>query len=460
MTNYDLETDVLVVGGGACGFAAAIAARDEGCETAILEKLARVGGNSALSTASVPGAGTRFQRAAGIEDSPDRMFGDLMAQSGPHDCPELTRVLADTSASLVEWLADRVEARIGLITEYRHVGHSVPRLHAPRSRRGQDLVDDLVAAANRRQIPIAEGNPVSRLLADDHCAVIGAAVKDAGGKESLLRARKVVLATNGFAANRDLVREFCPEVAKAEYFGALGSTGEAILWGRALGADIANAGAYQGYAAIAYPQGSLLSWTTMEKGGILVGADGRRFGDESIGYSGYTRSVMAQGEFAFAVFDERIRRVADQEEEFRELVEHRGVKQGGTIKELAAAFGLDAGVLGETIEAYNRAARGETRDGFGRRNCGLAPLVAPYFIARVKPGLFHTQGGLRVDSGARVLRPDGTPVRNLFAGGGAAAGVSGRTGCAGYSSGNGLLAALGLGRLAGISSAQEIRDGR
>jgi len=169
---------------------------------------------------------------------------------------------------------------------------------------------------------------------------------------------------------------------------------------------------------------------------------------------------MAQGEFAFAVFDERIRRVADQEEEFRELVEHRGVKQGGTIKELAAAFGLDAGVLGETIEAYNRAARGETRDGFGRRNCGLAPLVAPYFIARVKPGLFHTQGGLRVDSGARVLRPDGTPVRNLFAGGGAAAGVSGRTGCAGYSSGNGLLAASGLGILAGISSAQEIRDGR
>ena len=307
MTNYDLETDVLVVGGGACGFAAAIAAHDEGCETAILEKLARVGGNSALSTASVPGAGTRFQRAAGIEDSPDRMFADLMAQSGPHDCPELTRLLAETSASLVEWLADRVEARIGLITEYRHVGHSVPRLHAPRSRRGQDLVDDLVAAANRRQIPVAEGNPVSRLLTDDHCAVIGAAVKDAGGKESSCAHARLSWQPTALPPIAIWCANSARKSPRPNTSGLLAAPGEAILWGRALGADIANAGAYQGYAAIAYPQGSLLSWTTIEKGGILVGADGRRFGDESIGYSGYTRSVMAQGEFAFAVFDERIR---------------------------------------------------------------------------------------------------------------------------------------------------------
>ncbi len=75
---------------------------------------------------------------------------------------------------------------------------------------------------------------------------------------------------------------------------------------------------------------------------------------------------------------------------------------------------------------------------------------------RVVPGLFHTQGGLKVDEHARVLRADGTPVPNLFAGGGAAAGISGKRGAAGYASGNGLLTALGLGRRAGLRAAAEI----
>ncbi len=144
---WDTETEVLVIGGGGCGFAAAIAAHDLGAEVAVLEKLARVGGNTALSTGSVPGAGSRFQRAAGIEDSHARMTDDLMALAGPHDCPELTRLLAVESADLVEWLVDTVGARMDIITDYKHIGHSVPRLHAPSSRRGQDLLDDLGSRA-------------------------------------------------------------------------------------------------------------------------------------------------------------------------------------------------------------------------------------------------------------------------------------------------------------------------
>jgi fumarate reductase flavoprotein subunit len=70
--------------------------------------------------------------------------------------------------------------------------------------------------------------------------------------------------------------------------------------------------------------------------------------------------------------------------------------------------------------------------------------------------LFHTQGGLRIDRDGRVLRPDGRPIGNLFAGGGAAAGISGRSGALGYASGNGLLSAIGLGRLAGLAAAREI----
>ena len=449
----DYDLDVLVIGAGACGLAAAIAAHDEGASVAILEKRDRPGGNSSLSTGSVPGAGSRFQRAAGIEDSARRMIDDLSAIAGDTDDPALLARMAEVSAPTVEWLVDTVGARMALITAYKHIGHSERRLHAPTSRRGQDLVDDLLAAVETRDIPLAVGNAVEELLVEEG-RLVGARVR-AGDDVSSVRARKIVLAVNGFAADRDLVREHCPEIAGAEYFGALGSNGEAVKWGRALGAAFANMGAYQGYAAVAYPHGSLLSWTTIEKGGMLVGQNGRRFGDESLGYSGFACVVLEQGRFAYAVFDQKIFDVAALEEEFMELVKHGGVKRHDDAQALAAAFDLDAAALSQTLAGFAQAARGEAPDAFGRRDFGLGALAPPYYAARVTPGLFHTQGGLKVDADARVLDRAGRPIPNLFAGGGAAAGISGSKGALGYASGNGLLTAIALGRLGGMAAARE-----
>jgi len=451
----DADVDVLVVGAGACGLAAAIAAHDAGASVAIIEKLDRPGGNSALSTGSVPAAGTRFQREAGIDDSTERFVADLVRKGGPTDCPDLLRRMVETSAETVEWLVDAVGARMVLVTAYKHVGHSVPRLHAPASRRGQDLVDDLLAAAEKRGIPLAVGNGATSLVTQTG-AVTGAEVETSGGEHHRVTARKTILAVNGFAGNRDLVARFCPEISGAQYFGARGSTGEAVLWGEALGAALGNIGAYQGYAAVCDPHGSLLSWTTIEKGGILVNGTGKRFGDESAGYSGYTPNVMAQDGPCFAIFDQRIFDVTAGEEEFVELANYGGVKKADTIAALAAIHRLDEAAVSTAFADYNKAARGETEDAFGRRDFALAPLIGPLYICRVVPGLFHTQGGLMVDIDGRVLRPNGKPIANLFAGGGAAAGLSGRDGAGGYASGNGLLSAIGLGRLAGLAAASEI----
>ena len=128
--------DVLVIGAGACGLAAAIAAHDEGASVAIVEKLDRPGGNSSLSTGSVPAANSRFQREAGLVDSPEAMVRDLM-QIAEGDTEDLALVqrMAEVSAETVEWLIDTVKARMVLITAYKHIGHSVQRLHAPVSRR-------------------------------------------------------------------------------------------------------------------------------------------------------------------------------------------------------------------------------------------------------------------------------------------------------------------------------------
>lgn len=452
------DVDVLVVGAGACGLAAAIATHDAGASVAIIEKLDRPGGNSSLSTGSVPAAGTRFQRDAGIEDSPERFIADLVRTGGPTDCPQLLRRLAETSAATVEWLVDSVGARMALVTAYKHVGHSVPRLHAPVSRRGQDLVDDLLSAVEKRSIPLAVGNGARALVSDANDGVVGADIETTNGERQRILARKVVLAVNGFAGNRDLVARFCPEISGAQYFGARGSTGEAVLWGEQLGAALGNIGAYQGYAAVSDPHGSLLSWTTIEKGGIIVNGAGQRFGDESAGYSGYTPNVMAQGGPCFAIFDQKIFDIAALEEEFVELANYGGIKKASTAAELAKMYSLDPVALTATVEIFNKAARGQPPDVFGRREFALAPLTGALYICRVVPALFHTQGGLMVDIDGRVLRPNGRPIANLFAGGGAAAGLSGRSGAAGYASGNGLLSAIGLGRLAGLAAAQEIRS--
>jgi fumarate reductase flavoprotein subunit len=453
-----VDVDILVIGAGACGLAAAIAAHDAGAGVAIVEKLDRPGGNSSLSTGSVSAAGTRFQREAGIVDSPEQFEAELIRTGGPTDCPDLVRRLAATSAQTVEWLADSVGARIALVTAYKHVGHSVPRLHAPLSRRGQDLIDDLLAAVERRGIPLAVGNAARELVTDADGGVIGAEIETSTGERQGVLARKVILAVNGFAGNRDLVARFCPEISGAQYFGARGSTGEAVLWGERLAAALGNIGAYQGYAAVSDPHGSLLSWTTIEKGGIIVNRAGRRFGDESAGYSGYTPNVIAQHGHCFAIFDQKIFDVTAAEQEFVELANYGGVKKADTPRALASLHDLNAAAVTATIEDYNKAAGGERPDAFGRRDFALAPLAGPLYICRIVPGLFHTQGGLLVDGNGRVLRPGGRPITNLFAGGGAAAGLSGRSGAGGYASGSGLLSAIGLGRLAGLAAAQEIKS--
>lgn len=454
MMSFDV--DVLVIGAGACGLAAAIAAHDAGASVAIVEKRERPGGNSSLSTGSVPAANSRFQREAGLEDSPDKLVADLMGIAKETDDLALVRRMAEVSAETVEWLVDTVGARIVLITAYKHIGHSIQRLHAPVSRRGQDLVDDFLAAIEKREIPLAVGNAVEDLIVENG-VVLGARI-NAGEGVFEMRARKTILAVNGFAADPGLVKQYCPEIAGAQYFGALGSHGEAVRWGLKYGAALANMAAYQGYAAVAYPHGSLLSWTTIEKGGILVGADARRFGDESLGYSGFARIVLGQGEFAFAVFDQKIFDIAALEEEFMELVHYGGIKKADRISDLAALFELDAVELESTIADYNAAASGRRADALGRKTFGLGPLEGPFYGCRVVPGLFHTQGGLRVDANARVLKPDGSPITGLFAGGGAAAGISGKEGALGYASGNGLLTAIALGRLAGMTAAEEVRE--
>jgi fumarate reductase flavoprotein subunit len=451
-----VNVDVVIVGAGACGMVAALAAIGNGVSVLLLEKLDNVGGNSTLSTGSIPAAGSRFQITAGIEDNPSLMVADLLAASGPHEAEDLLTNMAELSVELVHWLVDTHGVDLQLITDYKHVGHSVARLHAPGDRDGKFLVADLLAACNKSGVSIRTGHPVVGLITEGD-VVVGVHVEPVTGEPYRVMATSVILAANGYGNNKNLLNRWMPEIAEASYFGAPGSTGEAVSWSEDLGAALANVSAYQGYAAVANPAlGLLLSWTTIEMGAVIVTPSGQRVGDESRGYSGFASILLEHGETAFAVFDTTIRDyVLENEPRFVRLFNDGLIIEVPNVKELAEFIGCDSPTLGDTIVSAARAASGEKADDFGRIDFGFGPLQAPYCVAKISPGLFHTQGGVRVDAHARVIRPDGSPIAGLFAGGGVAAGVSGLSGAEGYASGNGLLTAVGLGYLAGITSAHD-----
>jgi fumarate reductase flavoprotein subunit len=212
--------------------------------------------------------------------------------------------------------------------------------------------------------------------------------------------------------------------------------------------------AYQGHAAVADPHGSLVTWTVIEKGGAVVGPDGRRFADETMGYSAFAAEEAVRGGRFFAIYDTRIRdATAAGQSEFAELVRIGGCITAETLGELGRRVGIDGETLARTVEAMAAAATDGASDEFGRTGWGLGPLRAPYVATAIRPALFHTQGGLLVDDSAKVTRQQGGVVPGLWAAGGAAAGISGSNGSKGYVSGNGLLGALGLGLIAGRSAA-------
>ena len=129
-----------------------------------------------------------------------------------------------------------------------------------------------------------------------------------------------------------------------------------------------------------------------------------------------------------------------------------GIRKAPSIRALAEMIGLPVDALAATLAEVNALCAGTRQDEFGRDFAGKQPLEAPFCAVKVTGALFHTQGGVVIDTGARVLRADGTQLPNLFAGGGAARGMSGPSRW-GYFSGGGLLSAVTQGRAAGTNAA-------
>lgn len=444
-----VHVPVVIVGAGAAGLVTALAAHARGREVLVIERDPLPRGSTALSAGLIPAAATRWQAEAGVVDSPELLASDIMRKAHDEPDPAVVQAISKTAGHALEWLADAHGLPFSVITNFNYPGHSAYRMHGLPSRSGAELIDRLRQAADAAGIDILCNARVTALFADDKNRVTGVAVERPDGTQELIGCDRLVLACNGYGGNKALVAAHIPELAEALYFGHPGNQGDAVLMGQALGAATRHLSGYQGHGSVATPHGILITWATIMEGGFQVNQSGRRFSNEAQGYSEQAEHVLAQpGGIAWTVFDERIAGIARQFEDFRQAEAQGAVRSADDLASLARQMDVPEAAFLETVADAARLKSGDGSDAFGRTFGGVSQLQPPYCAVKVTGALFHTQGGLAVDASARVLDRTGTPLPNLFAAGGAAAGISGDR-PSGYLSGNGLISAVGLGYIAG-----------
>ncbi|MFK8052905.1 MAG: FAD-dependent oxidoreductase [Woeseiaceae bacterium] len=449
----DFDVDVAIVGAGGCGLTAALAANQHGASVLVLERDPTPMGSTGMSTGLIPAAGTRFQEAEGIDDSADQFATDIVAKTGGETDPGIAMALANASARTIEWLVDDFGIPLSLVTSFRYPGHSAMRMHGTPNRTGKELMGALCGAVERNEIPVLCDATVTAMYADETGVMKAIRCTRPDGQEEVVGVGAVVLACCGFGANESMVKEFMPEIANGVYYGHPGNLGDAIRWGRELGAGLADMTAYQGHGGLAKDRGVPILWPVIMQGGIQVNADGRRFSNEARGYSEQAVDVLQQpGGWAWMVYDLQRHDLMLEFEDYHDALAAGAVRQAPSWKSLARDLALPFSALNETVQKVEACRSAGNPDQFGREFAGTEAFSAPFFAAKVTGALFHTQGGLAVDENGRVLRSSGECLPNLYAGGGAARGVSG-AGASGYMAGNGLLTATSFGRLAGLHAA-------
>ncbi len=456
---FDISVPVLVIGAGACGLCAALTAKENGAEVMVLERDETPTGSSTLSTCLIPAATTQLQRQAGVKDTPEQLTADLIDKAKNQNDPEMARWVAEASGPTVDWLIDSVGLPLTLITEFKYPGQTEYRLHSSPNRTGTELMAGLLDAAGRAGIDIATNAHVTDLYGDKAAGrVTGARITRPDGRSEDIGCDALILACNGYGGNPEMVREYLPEMADALYFGHVGNKGDAVKWGLELGAEVKDMGSYQGHGTVTHPHGTLLFYGVMTEGGFLVDLDGRRFSNEARGYSEQAVDVIGQRDHvAWAIYDEGAHQIGVTFKDYRDGMEVGAMKSADTLEGVAEVSGLPLDALKQTFAEVEDLHAGRKHDKWGRDFTVCEVLEPPYYAVRVTGALFHTQGGLVVDSHAQVLRADGSPLPNLFAGGGAARGLSGPSRW-GYLSGNGLLTATTLGRLAGRAAAELVKE--
>ncbi|MEO0910803.1 MAG: FAD-dependent oxidoreductase, partial [Pseudomonadota bacterium] len=206
---FDLDVETLIIGAGACGLVAALAAHENGQQVLVVEADTAPSGSTALSAGLIPAADTGFQRDAGIEDDPNLFATDIQSKAKGENDQALVDVLTKTSSTVIEWLAEKHKLPFSVVTDFDYPGHSRRRMHGLPSRAGSELIDALRNACEMHQIDIVCERRATTLFVENE-NIVGVCVLLPDGSKEIIGCRKLILACNGFGGNRPLVEQYMP----------------------------------------------------------------------------------------------------------------------------------------------------------------------------------------------------------------------------------------------------------
>ena len=476
MSEHDY--DVVVIGGGGAGLAAAVSAAERGASVILFESEGELGGSTQLSAGMFTAAQTSVQKELGIEDTVERFFQHYMDLNQWLLKPGLVRRFCELAGPTLEWmlhLGVEVPAQIsgnahtpGLT---RAGVEDVWRAHVPKDQ-GYGLVQVLDKARKAHKIDAVMHTRVEQLLSTDG-RVTGVVVD---GVE--LEAEAVVVASGGLSQNKQLVDRWFPHANRAGdslfVVAAPGSRGDHIGYAEQVSASIAGDG-----WGLLLPTAEFVGYHHWQAGfpprsRLHINGAGHRFMDEDASYAVSGGLIDTQidryGQPVWMVFDEDARRTLPPGyiDWTPELVEDHvragSVLKAQTLAELAAKVNVPADALQATVTRWNDQLPNGTDVDFERDRSlaakgvtgGVTPIgQAPYYATRLMPAeLVCTHAGLEIDVRAAVLDTQGNPIDGLYAAGEAGGGILGSRYVGG---GNAVANALTMGRLAGQSAASAAR---
>ena len=447
---WDQEADVVVIGGGAGGHAAAIEAANAGASVILLEKASAVGGDSALCDGILGGYGTKLATAQGIDVTADDMYEWFMAHPewyGPKD-PAVTRVNAEKSGETIDWLQDQgvpfeetVAPRFGY-TE-------LPVIHQVDGR-GAEMMRVLGEVAASAGVTTLTDAPAAALVTATEGRVVGVRAKQ-GSSELRVQAKKgVVLACGGYSGSNSMLATLNAECANLMAGSSPSLTGDGLAMAMQIGAyatRISDLPLMSSLAGLEY--NAIVNVNYAERlHGLWLDANGERFFDEETEYEnplGHRAILRKQNEQGSPVV-----LLLPTTPELEAVLATRPLEwaKADTVEEVAQMVGLDGAKVKATVDRYNGFCEAGRDDDFGRPAEFLVPMTGPFYASTIMVSTSVTTGGVKTNDKAQVLRllvddkgASTEPIPGLYA-----AGVVCEWNCA---AGCTVLSAMTLGRIAG-----------
>lgn len=415
--------DVVIVGAGGGGMAAAIQAKDMGMNPVIFEKMPVAGGNTVKASAGMNASETKFQKEEGVSDNNQLFFDETLKGGQGTNDKELLRHFVDSSSDAINWLDDMGITLSNLTTTG---GMSVKRTHRPAdgSAVGQYLVDGLLRNVKEREIPLFTDADVKDIT-EKNGVVTGVTVLFDKKDERQVKADAVIVATGGFGANLDMVTDYNKDLDGFVTTNQKGSQGDGLKMIEKVGGTTVDMKEIQIHPTVEQETSFLITEAVRGEGAILVAQNGKRFVNEMDTRDKVSAAIIGLDKpYAYLILNagvkERVKAI--------DFYEKSGlVKQGETLADLAKEVEMDAKVLENTVSSWNTGVK-DHNDSTFKRETGMDNDLShgPYYAIKIAPGIHHTMGGAKINAKTEVLTKEGKVVPGLFAAGEAAGGLHGK----------------------------------